>query len=242
MRNIFLVRHALPQFPDKDKYCIGQTDFPLSELGKIQCILLTHWAKDIFEGKTVFCSKLTRAKETAAYLCTSPVVMEGLEEMHAGLWDGLSFTEIEKRWPDIFAKRDGDKNIPIPGSEDILDGLSRFTAAVERCLDSAYGDIVIVAHSTVIQAFLAHSASSPVDESRFYKLPYCSVSKLSFDGRFHLEYYGKTQIPQLSPQLYSQLLEHTRGNVAALINMLHELNYDTLTDSFLNLCEKSGQV
>jgi len=197
MRNIFFVRHAAPLFPNGEKYCLGQADFPLSDEGRMQAILLKHQSKEFFSGKNVFSSRLTRAKETADFLSPFVTVVDGLEEMHAGLWDGLSFSEIEKGWPDIFAKRDGDKNIPIPGAEALEDGLSRFKKAVMVCLDSSESDIVIVSHATVIQSFLAYCASTPLGESRIYKLPYCSVSKVSFDGEYHMEYYGKTQLADI---------------------------------------------
>lgn len=197
MRNIFFVRHAAPFFPDGEKYCLGQSDFPLSDEGRMQARQLRQQNKELFHGKTVFSSRLTRAKDTACFLSSCVTVVEGLEEMHAGLWDGLSFTEIEKGWPDIFAKRDGDKNIPIPGAEALEDGFLRFEKAVRVCLEISEDDIVIVSHATVIQSFLAHCASTPLDESRIYKLPYCSVSKVSFDGEYHLEYYGKTQFSDI---------------------------------------------
>lgn len=196
MRNIYFIRHAMPCFPNNDKYCIGQSDFPLCDEGRGQASILKNRAEHIIEGKPVFCSKLSRAMETAKLISHSPIAIDGLEEMHAGLWDGLSFGEIEKRWPEIFAKRDQDKNIPIPGAEKMDEGLERFKTAVKKCLEISVGDIIIVAHSTVIQAFLAHAASTPLDECRKYKLPYCSVSKVIFDGTFHIDYYGKDYISE----------------------------------------------
>lgn len=197
MRNIFFVRHAAPFFPNGEKYCLGQSDFPLSDEGRVQAKLLKHHCKEFFKDKAFFSSRLIRAKETAYFLSTCVTVVAGLEEMDAGLWDGLRFSEIEKGWPDIFAKRDGNKNIPIPGAEALEDGLLRFKKAVSDCLDKSDRDIVIVSHATVIQSFLAFCASTPLDESRIYKLPYCSVSKVSFDGEYHLEYYGKTKIADI---------------------------------------------
>ena len=34
MRNLYLVRHGKPQYPDEHSYCVGQTDFSLSMLGR----------------------------------------------------------------------------------------------------------------------------------------------------------------------------------------------------------------
>ena len=35
MRNLYLVRHGKPQYPDEHSYCVGQTDFSLSMLGHL---------------------------------------------------------------------------------------------------------------------------------------------------------------------------------------------------------------
>lgn len=241
MRNIFFIRHALPDFPNGDRYCLGQTDFPLSVQGKIQAIILKHWTKELLLGKSVFCSKLTRAKETADFLTSSPIIVEGLEEMHAGLWDGLSFTEIENRWPEVFAARDGVKNIPIPGAEDINSGLKRFIDAVKDCLAMESKDIVIVAHSTVIQAFLAYCDGTPLDECRVYKLPYCSLSKVGFDGDFHVEYFGKTNFPNINAAMYRELIDQTGGNISLLLSFLSELKYESASEQILQHI-KSGQI
>ena len=39
MRNLYLIRHGKPQYPDEHSYCIGQTDFSLSMLGHLQSVL-----------------------------------------------------------------------------------------------------------------------------------------------------------------------------------------------------------
>ena len=39
MRNLYLVRHGKPQYPDEHSYCVGQTDFSLSMLGHLQAVL-----------------------------------------------------------------------------------------------------------------------------------------------------------------------------------------------------------
>lgn len=220
MRNIYLVRHGMPYFPNGEKYCIGQSDFILSKEGQIQCILLKHGAKELFSGKSFFCSRLIRARDTATILTSEPVIVEGLEEMHAGLWDGLCFSEIEKRWPDIFAARSDSRNLPIPGAENMSDGLSRFKKAVKRCLEMSEGDIVIVAHSTVIQAFLSNCASTPLDECRSYNLPYCSVSKIVYERSFHVEYYGKIMQPEITAQLVDEIKTRTGADISQISEII----------------------
>ena len=165
MRKIYLVRHGQPFFPGRERCCLGSADFPLSTLGRLQACLLVK----AFEGKkvTVFSSPLSRAYDTACAISPTPVVLDELREMHAGDWDGLSFREIKERWPGLFEARAYDKELLIPGSEDWHEGQRRFLAGVKKAIDSSEGDIVIVAHTTVILSLICHVMGS--EEFRDFK-------------------------------------------------------------------------
>ena len=66
MRNLYLVRHGKPQYPDEHSYCVGQTDFSLSMLGHLQAVLLNEELSDKISG--VYCSPLLRTVETAGHM------------------------------------------------------------------------------------------------------------------------------------------------------------------------------
>lgn len=93
MRRLFLIRHGLPAFPEAEKMCIGSTDLPLSPTGRLQACLLAETLRGISFGG-VFCSRLERSRRTAEFLDPEPICLPGLEEMHAGDWDGLTFRQI----------------------------------------------------------------------------------------------------------------------------------------------------
>ena len=100
MRNLYLIRHGKPQYPDEHSYCIGQTDFSLSMLGHLQSVLLHGELDDKITA--VYCSPLSRAMETAAHITPDlpHITISDLTERNLGEWDGLSFDEIRKRWPE----------------------------------------------------------------------------------------------------------------------------------------------
>ena len=103
MRNLYLVRHGKPQYPDEHSYCVGQTDFSLSMLGHLQAVLLNEELSDKISG--VYCSPLLRAVETAGHMAPElpHIIVSDLSERNLGEWDGLSFDEIRQR----FIKRVG---------------------------------------------------------------------------------------------------------------------------------------
>ena len=207
MREIYLIRHGMPDFPGEARMCLGRTDLPLGLRGRLQAALLGAE----FEGRGVdecFCSRLSRSRQTAELMgCVSAVVIPGPEEMDAGDWDGLSFDEIRRRWPEYYERRGRDRSLPPPGGEGFEDANRRFTAAVKRALALSRGDIIIVSHSSVIQTLLCTIEGRPFDCARDFVLPYGSVTRLEYDGDFRLCEYGVLPVPELTPELAARLLE-----------------------------------
>ncbi len=166
MRRVYLVRHAMPDIPLGERWCVGRTDLPLGPPGHLQAALLPFVPE--LRDKPVFCSRLIRAGETAFPLCPSPLVRNGLEEQDMGAWDGLSFSQIRDLFPDLYAARENNPNLMPPGSEPMESVRSRMTAAVQACLLETSGDIVIVSHKSAIASITGHRE----------RLGYTSVSVL----------------------------------------------------------------
>ena len=197
MRDIYLIRHGMPDFPGGARMCLGRTDLPLGLRGRLQAALLGAE----FAGSGLgdcFCSRLTRSRETAELMgCERPVVIPGLEEMDAGEWDGLSFDEIRRRWPEYYERRGRERALPPPGGEEFGPASRRFSAAVARAASLSRGDAVIVSHSSVIQTLLCTLEGVPFSCARDFNLPYGSVTRLRCPepGRFELVEYGRLPRP-----------------------------------------------
>ena len=151
MKHIYLIRHALPDFPCGKGMCIGTTDIPLGAEGFVQA---RQMAKNLPEVTAVFSSPLSRAVQTAQAIGLPVTIVDDLQEMYAGEWDGLSFDEIRQRYPELYAARAKDLTLPLPGAEDPREGLVRFTAALRHCAATAPGDLAVVGHGGIIARFL----------------------------------------------------------------------------------------
>ena len=151
MKTVYLIRHALPDFPGGKRMCIGTTDIPLGEKGLMQA---AEMAKKLPAVTAVFSSPLIRAVQTAEAIGLPVTVLDDLREMHAGAWDGLTFDEIRQRYPELYAARATDLTIPLPGAENHEEALTRFAAAMEQAATLAPGDFAVVAHGGIIAQFL----------------------------------------------------------------------------------------
>ena len=176
MKKCYLIRHALPDFPDGKKMCLGTTDIPLGEAGIEQA---KKMADQLPVVTVVFSSGLSRAVQTAQAI-GEPVILEGLREMYAGAWDGLTFEQIRDRFPELYAARQRDLTLPLPDAEDAEDALARFSNAMVQAAEQAPGDFAVVAHGGIIARFLQETTGI------WYKPDYTEVVVLKWeDGRYH---------------------------------------------------------
>lgn len=151
MKKVYLIRHALPAFPNGSKMCLGITDIPLGRQGIEQA---KSMAAALPPVTAVYSSPLRRAIQTAHAIGLPVQILSGLREIYAGDWDGLTFAEIRQRYPELYAARGLDKTIPPPGSEDEEAALIRFRADLEQAAAEAPGDFAVVAHGGIIAKYL----------------------------------------------------------------------------------------
>ena len=189
MQKVYLIRHAMPDIPLGERWCLGHTDIPLGTVGRMQAALLPYVPE--LCGKPVFCSYLSRALETARPLCREPMIRDGLEEQNMGIWDGLSFREIQQRFPELYAAREKNPNQWPDDAETMEHVRQRMLAAVPRCLQEFEGDIVIVSHKSAIDSLTGQRT----------KLLHTSISILDWEGDFYqVEEVGRIPHPALTEE------------------------------------------
>jgi len=121
MLHLMMVRHGETEWNVQRRYQ-GQSDVPLSELGKRQAeriaARLTGKSIDV-----VYASDLERAWETAdiiAKKCSLDVFSEPrLRELKFGILEGLTFEEAEEKYPETIAAWLDDFNNTPEGAETI---------------------------------------------------------------------------------------------------------------------------
>lgn len=153
MRTVYLIRHGLPDFPEGKRMCLGRTDLPLGQEGFRQAAEAAALLKDR-PLSAVFSSPLRRAVQTASALNHPIILLEELQELCAGEWDGLTFDEIRERYPELYTIRATNKTVSPPGAEPNDVGLRRFQKGMEKAAELCEGDFAVVAHGAVIQLFL----------------------------------------------------------------------------------------
>ena len=165
-RVIYLIRHGKIQQEDDQRRYIGQIDLPLTEEGVKQARNL-HKRFEHAEISAIYCSDLGRSIHTAKTIAGSrdlPIVpRRDLREGSMGEWEGCTFGEIARRFPEEFKARGGDiVSYRVPGGESFADCSLRVVAALEEILASTSGNLVITGHAGVNRLLLCHMLGMPL--------------------------------------------------------------------------------
>lgn len=179
-KTIYLIRHALPAFPDGvEKMCLGRkNDLPLGSRGLEQAAALARRFETI-PLEAVYTSPLLRAQQTAKAIAGNlrPIYMlEDLIELDGGAWDGLTYEQLRARFPESFGP-DAKGGCPPDGESD-ESGLIRMQSAFERIAAHTKSCAAIVAHSGVNRLLLCSLAGLPLSEKKKMGQDYAGVSTL----------------------------------------------------------------
>lgn len=165
-RVIYLVRHGRIALEREQKRYVGQIDLPLDAEGQRQARALARRFEHA-ELAGLFCSDLSRSRDTAAAIGAAagiaPVVRPDLREIAMGEWEGLSFREVARRFPDAYRARGDDLGgFRVPGGESFIECGRRVVSAFEEIAGSIPGNLLIVGHAGVNRLILAHLLGMPV--------------------------------------------------------------------------------
>jgi broad specificity phosphatase PhoE len=157
--HLFLVRHGETE-SNRAGLALGRADLPLNEHGRWQAQRLAV-ALAAERLTAVYSSPLARALHTAREIA-APHGLEvreedGLIEMDIGEAEGLTFSQVRERFPDLAQNWGGPQGpaFQMPGGERLVDVQARAWQAVQR-LAARHVDerVCAVAHNFVILSVL----------------------------------------------------------------------------------------
>lgn len=187
---ILLVRHGETDWNVAQRIQ-GSTDTPLNETGIMQARKL---AEELAKRETpiigVYTSRLERAAKTAECVAEKLgkecIVLPGLEEINFGLWEGITWEQVEEQFPEEFQTwRQNRRYEHPPKGESYQELVERVVAALQKLIKElksgksadresaeirtsengfAEGDIVVVTHSADIMSLMSFIHDTPFHE------------------------------------------------------------------------------
>ncbi len=146
MPKLILIRHCTPKTPKGDIF-LGQVDVPLSAAGVKEAKHLKAWLDKEKIG-ACFTSTLLRARTTAEIITeghkVKTIPCDELKECSFGVIEGLTYQEIEKRYPKV-AKGLADGTLAtFPGGENLKQLNERVKLFLKRLDVLKPGDTALI--------------------------------------------------------------------------------------------------
>ncbi len=183
MTKLILVRHGQSEANGSGRFA-WQSDIPLSDLGKKQAELLKEYLLEQYRIDAIYSSDLSRAYDTVLPFSNAvglPIRTDrALREMDGGLWDGATFEEISRRYPeDSMAWRTDPAHARCTGGETLSELRQRGSLAIGRIASQNEGRTVLIAtHAMFLRAMQCLWEGRPLrDIKEVAFLPNASVSE-----------------------------------------------------------------
>jgi 6-phosphofructo-2-kinase/fructose-2,6-biphosphatase 2 len=175
-RTIYLTRHGESEFNIQQR--IGG-DPPLSPNGKAYADALAEYmASENIPDLIVWTSQMKRTIQTAAKIDAPKEQWKALNEINAGICEGLTYLEIAKRFPEEFAARDqGKYYYRYPGGESYQDLVARLEPVIME-LERAE-NVLVICHQAVARCVLAYFLNKDAEDLPYTKVPLHTVIKLT---------------------------------------------------------------
>ena len=159
-----LLRHGQTVLSVQKRFS-GTGEQELTEVGRAQAAAVAE--RLATSGATaVLASPVRRARQTAELVASAlgvEVTLEpGLRETDFGAWEGSTFGEVGRGWPDEMAAWLADHEVAPPGGESFAATALRVREALDRVLATYAGQrVVLVSHVTPIKTLLRFALDAP---------------------------------------------------------------------------------
>ena len=180
---IIAIRHGETAW-NVDARIQGQLDIALNDKGRWQAQRLARARAAQEPMAALYCSDLLRAWDTAQSIADAtglPVVTApGLRERGFGRFEGKTFAELERGWPDETARwRRRDPLWAPPEGESLLAVRDRVLGTTHALAARHLGEqIVLVAHGGVLDVFYRAATRQDTSAPRTWELGNASINRL----------------------------------------------------------------
>jgi probable phosphoglycerate mutase len=192
---LILFRHGCTDYPGEQIY--DETHGPgLNSAGHEEALRLSQWVKGL-DAAGLYVSPAVRTRQTASPVTESlglePMVHDSLRERGFGIWEGLTFQEIEERYPEGLKLW---KQNPIgyspEGGESIVDVERRVAKAFAELIEAhSMKKIVVVTHMGPIRVAISRALEIPLKNYRHLCVPTGSATRLDYgETAINLAYLG----------------------------------------------------
>jgi len=166
----------------------GRSPLELTQRGRTEAARVAKRVAAAWRPQVVYSSPMGRCIATAtpiAERCHVRVeVLDALNDLDYGEWQGKTHAEVAQHWPDLYRRwLDAPDLVQFPGGESLQQLAARAADALRLCIEQhADHDLVVVAHDSFNRVLLLQALRLPLAAYRSIVQQPCALSELVFEG------------------------------------------------------------
>ena len=187
--NLWLIRHGETDWNVEGRMQ-GQADTPLNARGLEQAEQLAARLAAETQIDALYTSPLARAYATAQILARrlnlTPIADQRLVEHGIGDLEGLTFAEVEARYPELVrAWRESRTRVPLPGEEPLSELRARIVGAMDDIRARHVGaNVAVVSHGAALRLFVGTIMGLDLEQRLPFWFDNASVSLVEWSNPF----------------------------------------------------------
>lgn len=184
---ITFVRHGATINTEEYRFYDDESYPAINANGKAEMEKIAVWIKNKgLKIDKIYSSSALRCEQSAriiSSICNRDFeIIDGLKSRKVGVWNGLSYEEIEEKYPNKL--EEFHKN-PEKFSPESSETIKEFNKRILEILDAIIGEnlnkrLIIVTHAEVIQAAVANALSIPLNDQFKVYIPTGSATQISY--------------------------------------------------------------
>lgn len=184
---IIFIRHGATSYSEESRLYDSEDYPPLNEQGKEETRKLLEWLKVTCPNvDNVYTSSALRSIQSARMIAKGYKldfeILDNLKERKAGIWGGLTYGQIQQKYPDLFEQYKADPTgFYLEGAENRTDINKRVSYIIDEVIKkNPYKTILIVTHASVVQSAISSALQiDPVHQNKIY-IPTGSATQISY--------------------------------------------------------------
>ncbi len=184
---ITFIRHGATINTEENRLFDDETYPAINALGKYEMTRIANWVKAKgLKTDNIYASSALRTVQSAEILskiCNHDFeIISDLQSRKTGVWSGLSFDEIEKKYPHMLEEyHKNPENYCPEGGETTIQLNERVKTAVQKIIENNLNKrIIIVTHGEVIQSAIANALEIPPSNQFKIYIPTGSATQISY--------------------------------------------------------------
>lgn len=196
---ITFISHGATIYSEENRICTDNDNYPpLNDAGEEEIEKICEWLKARgIQNDKVYASPSLRSIQSAEMIAKvfkkDFEVLDGLTSRKCGVWSGLTYEDIEEKYPQSLEQMHADPCSYCPeGGEAIVDFDKRISKIIKKIVDENVGNrIIIVTHPDIIQVAISSAIKLPAQHQTKVHIKTGSATQISyFESWASLVYSG----------------------------------------------------